>query len=75
MEKYNLRELLKQPLALDLLEQFGIKGRVPEDFSPEEIERLEPLWKLVDATKLPIHVPIHGEYERKWWKEAVVYQI
>ena len=75
MEKYNLRELLEQPLALDLLEQFGIKGRVPEDFSPEEIERLEPLWKLVDATKLPIHVPIHGEYERKWWKEAVVYQI
>ena len=45
------------------------------DFTPEEIEALEPFWKRVEATALPLHEPVKGEYARKWWKEAVAYQI
>lgn len=75
MDKNTLQELLQQPLAQDLLENFGFAGKGADDFTPEEICHLEPVWKMVDATKTPIHVPIHSDYERKWWKEAVAYQI
>ena len=75
LDKNTLQELLQQPLAQDLLENFGFGGKGADDFTPEEIRHLEPVWKMVDATKTPIHVPIHSDYERKWWKEAVAYQI
>ena len=75
MDKNTLQELLQQPLAQDLLENFGFAGKGADDFTPEEICHLEPVWKMVDATKTPIHVPIHSDYDRKWWKEAVAYQI
>ena len=51
------------------------KLKPAEEFTPEEVEALEPFWKRVEATALPLHVPVKGPYERKWWKEAVAYQI
>ena len=75
MNKETLQELIQQPLAQDMMESMGFGGKTADDFTPEEVAHLEPVWKIVDATKTPIHVPIHGEYERKWWKEAVAYQI
>ena len=70
----NWKELLKQPFAQENLMIMG-KLKPAEDFTPEEIEALEPLWKRVEATATPLHVPVKGPYDRKWWKEAVAYQI
>ncbi|HIS50480.1 MAG TPA: alpha-glucosidase [Candidatus Gallacutalibacter pullistercoris] len=75
MDRNKLRELLEQPMAQDLMDRFGMAGKPAEAFDEQTITKLEPVWKLVDATKLPIHVPVYGEYDRKWWKEAVIYQI
>ena len=70
----NVRELLKQPFAQEFL---GMSGRLKsaEEYTSDELESLEPFFKRVEATAVPIHVPIKGEYDRKWWKEAVMYQI
>lgn len=70
----NLAELLKQPYAQETL---GMQRMLkPADqYTAEELERLEPTFKRIEATAVPIHVPVRGEYERKWWKEAVMYQI
>jgi oligo-1,6-glucosidase len=70
----NLNELLRQPYAIDTLESMG-KLKPASEWTDDEVCSLEPLWKNVEATALPIHIPICGEYERKWWKEAVIYQI
>ena len=37
MDKNTLQELLQQPLAQDLLENFGFAGKGADDFTPEEI--------------------------------------
>lgn len=70
----NIEALLRQPFAQEQLRMMG-KLKPAADFTPEEIEALEPFWKRVETTALPLHEPVKGEYARKWWKEAVAYQI
>ncbi len=70
----NIEELLRQPFAQESLAHKGLLKPAAE-YTPEEIEALEPFWKRVEATSVPIHVPVKGPYDRKWWKEAVAYQI
>ena len=70
----NISELLKQPYAQDTLEMMGML-KPADEFTAEEIEKLEPLWKRTEATAVPLHICTKTEVDRKWWKEAVMYQI
>ena len=72
--RQNIEELLLQPFAQESLAQMG-KLKSAAEYTEEEVKELEPLWKRVEATSVPLHVPVRGEYERTWWKEAVMYQI
>ena len=72
--RQNIEELLLQPFAQESLAQMG-KLKSAAEYNEEEVKELEPLWKRVEATSVPLHVPVRGEYERTWWKEAVMYQI
>ena len=60
--RQNIEELLLQPFAQESLAQMG-KLKSAAEYTEEEVKELEPLWKRVEATSVPLHVPVRGEYK------------